>query len=251
MATDLGLVMHTAQRNAHKLSVGGSGDGHGDAGLARARRPHKADKPALDVRRKLSDSQIFDDALLDLFKAVVILVQHFSGLCNVQCFLRTLVPRQGQTHVQIVAYNGSLRRAEGLLGKTGDLFEKLCFDLLVGNIKSADFFAVLAHIVAGVFPVPQLLLDDLHFLPEIVLPLVFAHLIVGGFCKLLLDGENVQLVVEHFGQHGKSAGRPGLLQKKLLILILKAHSVGDKIRHISGVGTGKYAEHYLGRRVVA
>jgi hypothetical protein len=146
------------------------------------------------------------------------------------------VPGQGQAGVQIAAYHGGLRGAEGLLGQAPDLLEQLFLDLLVFQTQRENSLFVLAGVVGGVLAVAQLLLDELHLLPQVVLPLVLAHLLVGGLAELLLDGEDVELVVEHPAQHGQTPRGAQLLQQELFVLILEVHCVGDEVRHIAGVG---------------
>ena len=87
MAADLGLVVHAAQGDAGKLAVEGLGHGRGDGGFSNARRSHQAEHgPSLGPGQGV-DGQKLQDAFLDPFQAVVVLVQHLSGALDGQIIL--------------------------------------------------------------------------------------------------------------------------------------------------------------------
>ena len=75
MAADFGFVAHAAQRHAHELASRGAADRRGQRSFAHARRPEEAENRAFRILHQLADGEIFEDALLDLFQAVVILVR--------------------------------------------------------------------------------------------------------------------------------------------------------------------------------
>ena len=83
MTADLGLITHTTQRHAHELAIGGTRDALPQAGLAYAGRTDQAQDGAFDLVDPLQHSQIFDDALFDLFEAIVVFIQHFLGVGDV------------------------------------------------------------------------------------------------------------------------------------------------------------------------
>ena len=162
VAAYLGLVMHTAERYAHELAVHRLGDAHGDAGLAGARRADKADKATLDIRAELLDGKVFYDAILDLLKAEVLIVEELSGFFKVDGLRGLLAPRQLKAGIEIAAQDCRLGRAEGLLHQARQLLIELLLDL-VGRGKRADFPAVFADIVR--LPVlAELRLNYLHLL---------------------------------------------------------------------------------------
>ena len=82
MAANLGFVTHAAQRHAHELAVGRTRNGLTQRGLAHTRRPHQAQDRRLDLIDALLHREVFENAFLDLFQAVVILVQHRSALAR-------------------------------------------------------------------------------------------------------------------------------------------------------------------------
>ena len=109
VAADLRLVVHAAERDTRELAVRGVGNAHGNARLAGARRADKAQHAALDIGRELAHGQILRDAVLDLFEAEVLFVQHLARGAHVERFLRARVPRQLEADIQIIADDSRLR----------------------------------------------------------------------------------------------------------------------------------------------
>ena len=72
VAADLGFVPHAAQTDAHILTAKAFGDGTCNAGLANTRRADQTDDLCLHVRCQLAHGKHFQNAILDLFQAVVI-----------------------------------------------------------------------------------------------------------------------------------------------------------------------------------
>ena len=87
MAADLGLIMHAAKAHAGKVAVHAGGNGARNGGFADTRRADQADDLALDIRIELADGQNFQNALLDLFQTVMVMVQHLAGVGLVQIVL--------------------------------------------------------------------------------------------------------------------------------------------------------------------
>ena len=79
VAADFGFIAHAAERHAHKLAAGGLGDGHAQRSLAHARRPHEAQDGSLGILHQAAHRQEFQDALLDLFQAVMVRFEHLFG----------------------------------------------------------------------------------------------------------------------------------------------------------------------------
>ena len=109
MAADLRLVVHAAEGNARELAVRGMGNAHGDARLARARRADQTQHAALDIGRELAHGQIFRDAVLDLFEAEMLIVEHFARGAHIEPLLGAGVPRHLEADVQIIADDSRLR----------------------------------------------------------------------------------------------------------------------------------------------
>jgi hypothetical protein len=80
VAAKLRLVAHAAQREPLELAAEGACDGAAQGCLADARRADEAEDGALRVAAQLDDGEEFEDALLDLFEAVVVLVEYAPRL---------------------------------------------------------------------------------------------------------------------------------------------------------------------------
>ena len=174
VAADLGFIPHAAQTDAHILAAQAFGDGACNAGLADARRAHKADDLCLHVRCQFAHGQRFQNAVLDLLQAVVVTVQNLLGTGNVQVVHREGVPRQVQAGVQIGADNGSFLIGALHLGKAVHFFEQLLLAVL-GKVQLGDLAAVLVGFSVGVVALAQLIADDVQLLVQVVIALVLVH----------------------------------------------------------------------------
>ena len=72
VAADLGLVPHAAQTDAHILTAKAFGDGACNTGFTHTRRADQTDDLRLHVRCQLAHGKRFQNAVLDLFQAVVV-----------------------------------------------------------------------------------------------------------------------------------------------------------------------------------
>ncbi len=110
VTTNLGFIAHAAERDAHELASRGPGDRLAERSLADAGRSDQAqDRPGQLVGARLH-REILDDPVLDLLKAIVVVVEHVLGGNEVFLDLRLLAPRDRQQPVQVVAHNGRFRR---------------------------------------------------------------------------------------------------------------------------------------------
>ena len=92
MAANLGFVTHAAQRQANKLSAGGSRDGFAQTGLADSRRSDKAKNRSFRILYQLAHGEIFKNAILDLIQTKMIFIKNFFALGEVPDFFRFLFP---------------------------------------------------------------------------------------------------------------------------------------------------------------
>ena len=220
MAADLGLVMDAAQAHAGKLAAHALGNGMGDGRLAHARRAHQADDLPLDVGVQLAHGQNFQDALLDLVQAVMVMVQHLAGMGLIQVIFGGHMPGQRQAGIQIIADDAGLGRVALHAGQALALFQQLFLALGV-QLELQDLLAVGVGLGAGVLTVAQLLADGVHLLAQIVFPLAFVHLDVDLLVDVLFDGKDVTLAVQQHQQLFQPAQQGGLVEHRLLVLILE------------------------------
>ena len=109
MATNFGLVPHAAKAHAHKFAPRRLGDRLAKRRLADTRRADQAQDRALHFARTLLHSQILQDALLDLFQTIVVVMKDFLRLIDILLDLALLAPRQGEQPIEIVAHDGCFR----------------------------------------------------------------------------------------------------------------------------------------------
>ena len=172
VAANLGLVVDAAERHADELAAQRAGDGLAERGLADARRADEAqDRLAVDVglRRlafrfllpllfvslllEAADGQVLEDAVLDLFEVVVILVEYLPRERHVNRLAGALVPGQRDQQLKIRADHRVFGRGGGNALQACQLAQRLLrrllrhvrlFDLLAQLADRGGFFALLA-----------------------------------------------------------------------------------------------------------
>ena len=92
MTADLGLVPDAAQAQPGIVTAHTPGNGAGHRGLTNTGRASQAKDLTLDAAGEVLDGKELQNALLDLFQAVVILVQDDPGLFDVVVFLALFSP---------------------------------------------------------------------------------------------------------------------------------------------------------------
>src|SRR5258708_6060754 len=109
MTANFGFIAHAAERHANEFAAGGVTDGHGERGLADARRPDETEDGAFGIFYELADGKEFENALFDLFQAVMLIVQNFFGGFDVADFFGTFFPGHSEQPIEIVAAHGGFR----------------------------------------------------------------------------------------------------------------------------------------------
>ncbi len=109
MPADLGFIAHATERHPNELAVGRTRDRLPERRLADARGPHQAQDRRLQLVDSLLHGKVFEDAVLDLLEAVVIVVQHLLGVAQIVVDAAALLPRQADQCVQIIAHDRRLR----------------------------------------------------------------------------------------------------------------------------------------------
>ncbi len=94
MTANRRFIVHTAQRHAHELTPQRSRNALAERSFAHTWWPKQTQDGTPLVFLKLTDGEIFDDALLDLLETVVILVEYLTHLGDVHVVFGRFVPRQ-------------------------------------------------------------------------------------------------------------------------------------------------------------
>ena len=173
VAADVGLVAHAAQRNAGVLAVGRAGDRGSDRGLAHAGRADEAEDLVLERGIPFLCGHEFHNALLDLFKSVVVFVQDLLHLFKADDALGRLAPRDFETGVEVARDHGRLGRAVGRFGKAIFFLVEFFLDLF-WQVRLFDLFGVFFNVRAF----SELFFDDLDLFAQVVFALVAVHALV-------------------------------------------------------------------------
>ena len=237
VAADLGLVAHAAQRQPHILAPGGPGDGHPQRGLAHAGRPHQAQDRADLALDPVLHRQVFQNPVLDIAQAVVVLVQHLLGARQVRLQLAALLPGHVQHPAQIGAGRRGLRRGRGHRHQLGHLFQRL-LARRPGHARRLDLLPVALHLAEAV-ALPQLLLRRLDLLRKEVLALPLLDLLLHPAAQPALHLAQLQPPLQALDQLGGALAQVFQLQQRQLLVVLQADPVAqavDQLLQVFGAG---------------
>lgn len=98
MSLDLRHVRQPTDRKPEKLAVERARDGLSDGGFADTWGAGETDDFALDCAAQLAYSKELEDTLLDVFQAVVVVVEDLGGVGNGIVFGRVLAPGNLRTN---------------------------------------------------------------------------------------------------------------------------------------------------------
>ena len=235
VTSDLRLVPHAAEAEAHELAAGGPGDRLPERGLAHAGRPDEAEDGAAHVVLQLAHRKVLEDALLDLVEAVVVGVEDLPGVLDVEVVLGPLGPGKVGDPVEVGAGHGVLGagRGDGL-----EAVELLVGDLLhVGRETGLlEPFAQLVELLLLLAQLAQLLLDGLELLAQVVLALGLRHLALHGAVDLVGELEDLPLAVEQLEHELHARLEVDGLEDLLLLLDGHVDVGGDEVGEVPGMG---------------
>ena len=190
VAADLGLVADAAEAHAHELASERAGDRLAQRRLADAGGSDEAEDGSaalvldLALAPEAAHRQVLEDAVLDLFQAGVIGLEHCARGCHVVLVVGLLAPGQGQQPVEV----GADRRGLGMARAGAVEALELALGLLarlVGERRLGDALAVALGVVRTVL-VAELLADGVELAPQHVLALRLVHVlgdVVADACR--------------------------------------------------------------------
>ena len=115
MTANFRLIMHAAQAHAAEFEADGLGDALAQRGLAHARRPDEAQNGAAAFGIEFAHGEEFQNPALDLLEPVVVLVEYFASLFDVDLLRIDFRPGHGEQPVEIGpghgVFGGLLRHA--------------------------------------------------------------------------------------------------------------------------------------------
>ena len=242
VAADVGLVMNTAQGNANHLAVQAARNGIGNGGLAHARRANQAQNLRRHLGCHLAHSNGFQNALLHLFHAKVVMLQNPGGCLNIQPLFGGFAPGQLQNGIQIVPQDGSLRRTEGLLFQLRSIFQELAAVLLLDG-QGTDAGGILV-VLLFLISLAQLLPDGAHLLPEVVVPLILVNGSSGLVLNFRFQLQHFQFFCQETHGHFQTAGCVELEQKLHLFTVVQAGILSDRIGNEAVFLAGNHPQLY-------
>ena len=247
VAADLSLVTHTAQGDAMALSADRLTDGGRDGGFADAGRADQTDDLPLCLIAQLADGELFDDALLDLIKTVMVAVKLFAHSLQIDILLCRRIPRELQNGVDVGLDHAGFVGADGQALQSGALLQERFFDLL-GQLHIGDLLTKFVDIIEFA-ALAQLVADHVHLLAQVVIALALVDALLRLFHDVLLDAHNEDLVLHGVDQHLKAIGQVDGLEDHLLDLDVE-HDVGrDKISQLARVACHADLEEDVGRQL--
>mmetsp|Transcript_58801 Transcript_58801/g.137306 ORF Transcript_58801/g.137306 Transcript_58801/m.137306 type:complete len:206 (-) Transcript_58801:1007-1624(-) len=183
MTPNLRDVMQSTNRESEELSVQSSCYALAYGCLANARWTNQTHDLALYSSLQEAHSRVLKNALLDIFKAVVVLIEYPLCFGNVLVFFRELPPWQASQPLQVVPADVVFR---GTLLQCTELRQLIFDDLacLVWHGFSLQGVAeLLDHSLLLILLYTQFLHDLPHLFMQHQQPLLFRHL----FLHLVLD----------------------------------------------------------------
>ena len=136
MAPDLGFIVHAAERDALELAAQRTRDRPPERRLADAGRPDETQNRPFQLRLELHHGEEIENAVLDLFEIVVVLIENLGRALHIDRFSRGHGPWQADQPFEIGARDRVLGRHGVDARKAAQLFERFLL-YLVGH---AGFF---------------------------------------------------------------------------------------------------------------
>ena len=249
VAADFRLVVDAAERHAHELAAHGARDRLAERGLADAGRTDEAQDRRLALRRELAHGEIFDDAPLDLFQIIVVLVEDAARFGDVDRLLLGQSPRQFDQPVEIGAHHavfaGGFRHAL----QPAQFLARLILDLL-RHLRVGNGLVELGHFGGlALFAFAELLLNRRHLLAQHGLALALVERRLGLLADLLRQPQDLDAVREQPRDLVHAGGDVDRLQDLLLLLRLDVHvagrQIGERRRGIDRLDGGEQVLRHL------
>lgn len=177
--------------------------------------------------------KVFQDPFLDLFQAVVVVVQHRFGVADGIVDLALSLPGKIDERIDVVAHHGGFGRH----GRHELELLELGIGLLarfLGHVRGDDLLFELFD-VRALFAFAELLLNGLDLLIQVVVALALLHLLLHAAANPLLDLEDVDFGFELREQAFEAFGGADDFEHLLLLLKLQRKMRGDRIGQAPGI----------------
>jgi hypothetical protein len=129
VAPDVRFIVNAAETDSHERPLHRSRDRLPERSLADAGRADEAENRGLALRCQFSNCEIFDDAALDLFQTVMVLIEDASRLADIDRLFFRQTPWQFDQPVEVAANHACFRGAIGHALVAANLPARLAFRL--------------------------------------------------------------------------------------------------------------------------
>ena len=228
VTTNLSLIVHATQGDTHILAVQRTGNALSQRCLAHSRRTVEADNRTLQVAAQLQHGHVFENALLNLLHAVVVLVQDALGFLEVEVVLRVFAPGEGDKRLEISQLDIIVGRLRIQLVQ----FVQLSVESLVHFLAPLLVLGFLLQFLPlrTALARPEFFLDVLNLLLEEVLALLFVNVNLGLCLDVVLQFEQLQLPVERL-QQVKHAVQRAIVAEHLYLVLQRQRKIGTVVVH--------------------
>src|SRR5829696_1888983 len=235
VAADLRLVADAAGADALELAAHRAGDRAPEGRLADAGRPDEAqDRGPATLVRELADREELEDAILDLVDVVVVRVEHLARVREVEVVVGRAAPGQRRDPLEPGPDHAVLGRGGRELLEPRELTVGLLAHEL-GQRQLRELLPQLLHLGLRRVALPELLLDRLELLAQVVLALGLVHLGLDLRVDTRADLDDLELPRERLGEPVQAAGDVVLLEQGLALVGGDAQRPGDQVRQRGGI----------------
>ena len=198
------------------------------ARLAHAGRADEGEDRAADLVGERAHGEVFEDPLLDLLEAVVVLVEDAGGFLDVELVVGRDVPGQADQPVHVGPDDADLGRRGGDPAHPVHFLDRAGLDLL-RHAGGLDLVAQLVDLGLLRVVLTQLALDGLELLAQDVLALGLVHLGLDLGLDPTLQLEDLDLVGEEVRDELEALGDVDGLEHLLALLGRHVRAVGDHV----------------------
>ena len=227
VSADFGFVAQASEAHADVFAAERLGDAFAEGCLAHAGRTVQAKNGRFQVAFDFQHRKVFDDALLDFFEAIVVLVEHSLGVIQVKIVLRHLVPRQVEQRLEVIGLHAVFAGLRVHPLELADLFVE-CFLCVVGPVFGGRFGALFEDLLFERVG-PELVLDGLHLLMQEELALLLIEVGFDLALNVLLQGQHLLLLVEQFEDFLSALTQIDFFEDALFVLHFDLHVAADEI----------------------
>ena len=177
MTADFRFITHTTQRNTGKFTLNSLGNAARQACFAYTRRSYQTQNRSTCTLGQRTYRQIFQNTLLNLLQAIVILIKNILRLIYIKIILGEFAPGQCQQRINIGAYYRSLRRHRRHFRQTSQLLVDF-FRHILRHFQLGHLLLIFSNFCLYVFVFAKLLADSLNLFTQIIFLLILLNLLV-------------------------------------------------------------------------